>query len=128
MCELLIRNVDNVNPDPDKDLSGSYKKGDVVEVRPDGCEYGKNELSDRFRIVKYPGVPVEDMQHLTQMEMKSNSEVLPLALIGIRRLASTMSRHNREIYSRRSYYLDVFDNVIRKAHGARHAINTRCLT
>jgi len=46
----------NTNPDPVKDRSGCYKKGDVVFVHEDGEPWGSGEGPPKFVIVKVTGV------------------------------------------------------------------------
>jgi len=36
MCEFNIKRVDAVNADTDKDRRGCYKRGDIINVQPDG--------------------------------------------------------------------------------------------
>ena len=38
MAELLIKAIDASNPNPDKDKRGCYKRGMVVEIRPDNID------------------------------------------------------------------------------------------
>lgn len=59
MCELLIKATDYTHPDPDVDLRGSYKRGYIVEVRPDNCEYGTSEVLPKFCVIKLPTIEVE---------------------------------------------------------------------
>ena len=62
--ELLLRRNNNADPDPVKDKM-LYKRGDIVEVKPDGHEWGNLEdpalhpdgvAGCGFVIVKIPGV------------------------------------------------------------------------
>jgi len=110
MCELLIRNRDNINPDVDKDRM-SYKRGDIVEGRPDGANYGKNELDEsRFRIVKIPGVPVEEYQLYTSMVLQSLDSVVRKGMTGKRRLLQ-MRQAARHAIKRRHHYMDDDNNI-----------------
>jgi len=65
MAELLIRNIDNFGSSLHE--KQCYKRGDVVEVRPDGSKYGKRELTDRYVILKIPGVDPKDLQKLVEI-------------------------------------------------------------
>ena len=38
--------------------------GDIVVVRPDGWIWGNEENLPRYFVIKAPGVPVEDVEHL----------------------------------------------------------------
>jgi hypothetical protein len=62
MAELLIKAIDASNPDPSKDESGCYKKGDIVHVSDDGHEWGSQEGLPTFVVVKCPGVPVATIE------------------------------------------------------------------
>lgn len=54
MTQLLVRIIDNSNPDPTKD-KGCYKAGDIVMVRPDSWVWGKQEnAAGGFLIIKAP--------------------------------------------------------------------------
>lgn len=64
MAELLIKAVDAFNPDPTKDRRGCYKKGDVVCVRPDGWEWGKEERTKRFSILRIPCSDYREFSYL----------------------------------------------------------------
>lgn len=43
MADLLIRARDNTHPDPVKDFRGSYKRGDIVVIKPSGWHWGSEE-------------------------------------------------------------------------------------
>lgn len=43
MADLLIRARDNTHSDPVKDFRGSYKRGDIVVVKPTGWPWGSEE-------------------------------------------------------------------------------------
>ena len=69
MAELLIRLADTTNPDPAKDARGCWKRGDVVEVRPDGFRHGRFDGPPFFAVVKVAGLTVEEAQaKYTQIE------------------------------------------------------------
>lgn len=56
MAELLIKAVDATHADPEKDVRGCYKRGDIVLAMPDGHEWGAKEGLPTFVIVKVPGL------------------------------------------------------------------------
>lgn len=56
MAEFLIKATSNTNPNPLKDSRGCYKRGDIVDVRPDGWPWGNEERLPRFVVVKIPGL------------------------------------------------------------------------
>lgn len=69
MCELLIRVADKMNDDPFKDAKCT-KRGDVIHVAPDGWPWGNEEKTLPFyRIVRLPGVPLEEAQALLGPEL-----------------------------------------------------------
>lgn len=45
MCDILIKAIDAVHPDPTKDRTGSYKRGYIVEAFPD---YHLVDISGKF--------------------------------------------------------------------------------
>lgn len=63
MAELLIKAVDATHPDPIKNERGCYKRGDIVDVRPDGWHWGTEEGLPKFVIVKVPGLDPERVKH-----------------------------------------------------------------
>jgi hypothetical protein len=71
MAEFIIKAVDAVHPDPQIDQSGCYKLGDIVEVRPDGANYGRCECLPTFFIVKIPGLSVETARKYMDPEVIS---------------------------------------------------------
>jgi len=66
MAEFLIKASDNTHSDPIKDARGCYKKGDIVDVRPDGFRWGREEGPPKFYIVKMPDLKVEDARKYMQ--------------------------------------------------------------
>lgn len=72
MCELLVFIHDHTaNPDPGQRVEdGSEqhaalpKPGDVITAQEDGWNWGTDELTHPwFRIDKYPGKPVGEVEH-----------------------------------------------------------------
>lgn len=71
MAELLVKAVDAVHADAVKDARGSYKRGDVVVVMPDGHTWGREELlapalGGKFIVVKIAGVDPEAIRDKLQ--------------------------------------------------------------
>lgn len=62
MAEILIKAVDTINSDPDKDARGSYKRGMPVVVMPDEHPWGVEERLPKFVVIKIPGISVERVQ------------------------------------------------------------------
>jgi hypothetical protein len=64
MAELLVRATNTDLGGGVKEARRSYRRGDIVEVRPDGAAHGRNELSnpDNGRalfVLKIPDVTVQ---------------------------------------------------------------------
>lgn len=64
MAELLIKAVDAVHSDSEKDAA-CYKRGHVVDVRPDGWAWGREERLPRFVVIQIPGMTVAQARRLT---------------------------------------------------------------
>lgn len=67
MCEILIKVRDYVNADAVKDRRGVHKKGDIINIKPDGWSDHPNWAQSaypyanggKFVLVKVPGLAVE---------------------------------------------------------------------
>jgi len=66
MCELLIKAVNVVNADADKDRRGCYKRGMVVVIMPDGHPWGAQEGLPKFAVIKIPNITVGQATKYTQ--------------------------------------------------------------
>lgn len=80
MAELIVRLVDNVNPDPAEDLRSSWKRGHVIAVQEDGYDWGRKEDIRKWiasgetkatwhgmtALILIPGVPKADVEYLLQ--------------------------------------------------------------
>lgn len=61
MAEIIVRVVDKVNRDFYLNCR-ALKRGDVIEVVPDGWPWGVlDQKNPDWRIFKFPGVPVDDL-------------------------------------------------------------------
>ena len=67
MAEILIKLADYVNPDPVKDRRGVHKRGDVINIKPDGWSDGQHWPQSayhpsvgKFVLVKCPGITVAE--------------------------------------------------------------------
>lgn len=69
MCEILVKLQDSTSPHPN-----SSKRGDVVDVRPDGSAVGRLERPPLFCIVSCPQ-SVESRRHLSNAWEKPNPDV-----------------------------------------------------
>jgi len=61
MAELLIKNTSNSHPDPDTDLAGSWKKGQIVGITEDGGVWRPTLFPIMFVLVKIPGVAADTL-------------------------------------------------------------------
>ena len=77
MCELLIQVIDTTNDDVYRNYQ-CLKRGDVIDVVPDGWKWSQRELTNpNWRIIKLPGVEVDAVVDLTHSEMSTTDpEVL----------------------------------------------------
>lgn len=75
MCEILVRVIDKTNPgDPYLDAKCT-KRGDVISVQRDGWPWGVQEqLNPDWRIVKIPGVSVDDVASLLAPEPETDPQ------------------------------------------------------
>jgi hypothetical protein len=71
MAQLLIKAVDAVNPDPDTDKRGCYKRGMIVEVREDSAPRGTAEAWPAFAWIIIPGIPAETVRKYMQPELSA---------------------------------------------------------
>jgi hypothetical protein len=75
--ELIIKRQANyIHPDPIVNESSIYQRGDVVDIKPDGHLWGKEEHPmtttynpPHFFIVKIPGITVEQARKYIQPRM-----------------------------------------------------------
>ena len=66
MAELLIKAVDAVHSDTQKNQRGCYKRGDVVVVMPDGHPWGTEERPPKFVTMRVVGVLPARYQRLVE--------------------------------------------------------------
>lgn len=70
MAELLVFNR------PGLGKRGSWEPGDIVDVRPDGHAWGREEFNPaKFRIVKLPRVPLSDLRKYLGEEQDAAKEL-----------------------------------------------------
>lgn len=89
MARLLIKATDAKHVDPVVDKAGSYKRGDVVAIMPDGHTWGGAEGLPNFLQVDTPQ-SVEAIQHLTESAFDLPNDF-----------------ENRKTISRRRYSVDL---------------------
>lgn len=61
MAEILIKAVDATHVDPVKDQRGCYKRGDPVDIRPNGFEWGRLEALPPADGGKFVRVRISDV-------------------------------------------------------------------
>lgn len=54
----------------------SYDRGDVIDIKPDGHEWGTEEGPPKFVIIEMPGRSVESLRHLMESEEEEDEEGL----------------------------------------------------
>lgn len=80
MAELLIKAQDNTHADPVKNERGCYKRGDIVDVRPDGFAWGKEECLPRFVVVKIPGLDHAKVRHFIEAHFDTTNPDAPVLM------------------------------------------------
>lgn len=73
MAEFLVKARDAVHSDSTKDVRGSYKRGDIVVVMPDGHRWGVLEGLPNFVVVKIVGLDHERAQQFIESESELDS-------------------------------------------------------
>lgn len=72
MAEFLIKAVSVTHSDPDKDTRGCYKRGDIVDIRPNGFAWGKEEGLPKFVVVQVSDVSVAAAKKYMDPERDTN--------------------------------------------------------
>ena len=82
MAELLIRakphwmdsltekDIEKFNSDQRESYDARSQKGDIIVVRPDGWEWGREECPPKYVVVKLKNVTVDDVKHYTEPLVK----------------------------------------------------------
>lgn len=110
MCELLVKAVDAHHPNPAIDLAGSYKRGDVVVIMPDGHQWGTGELDTSvFAIIKKPGVSVESIRHMLYEQL---NDIPKTAALRIPALARHALKQGRPTKIRKRFSIDIDTQLI----------------
>ena len=108
MAEILIKAVDAFVEDPEHD-KGSYKKGDIVSIQPDGTKWAEGEKPPAFIIVKVPGVAVSDLE----IYMQENREK-----INVFDITRNKNVDEFRLISKRKYHIPIISlNTIITAGG-----------
>lgn len=79
MAELLIKARNATHPNPDKDRM-CYKRGDIVDVRPDGFLWGREECLPRFVIIKIPGLNPDTVRAFMKVHLDTSDPTHPVML------------------------------------------------
>lgn len=67
MAELLIKATDNlVSNDIERDFHESFKRGYIVDVRPNGFGWGSKEGLPKFVVLQITDATVEELLHLKE--------------------------------------------------------------
>ncbi len=89
MAELLIMKADKVHDDPAISANHCYKRGDIVQVVPDGYSWSRKERKSTyancaFFLLRIPGLSVadankfmdEDRESLTDEQKRDNKPLM----------------------------------------------------
>ena len=108
MARLLVKAEDFTHPDPAQDRIGSYKRGDVVCVMPDGHVCGSKEGLPKFEQVDMPGVSVDEVKHLAMSETETIDELVSTAARKNKRLLRLLAKtKKRDAKTRRRFNVDL---------------------
>lgn len=82
MCEVVLVVEDTTDPDFYVQCGACYQAGDIIEVMPDGFPWQKGELNHpKWRILKFPGVPVEKFLQFTTPQQAVDENNPPKTLL-----------------------------------------------
>ncbi len=87
MCEFNIKRISAVNSDPEKDRCGCYKRGDIINVKPDGEYIGK----DSNTILAVPG-----LSHIKVDKLMEDRQELVPQIVSIREKAYQLDKNEVE--------------------------------
>ena len=77
MAELLVRNVDKVNPDSEASNRMCFKRGDVITVQENGWPWSPAELAgDPWTIVKFVGGTVPAAEEYLRSKYGPDDEIV----------------------------------------------------
>lgn len=74
MAEFQIKNVDDTHADPDNDLMGCFKRGDIIEISPDG---GFDNMP-WITVLKVPGLNPSRVQKLCESHWEPVQTEIPI--------------------------------------------------
>ena len=89
MCELLIQakpswlesatqeQLDKCNP---ASVNARIQIGDIVVIKPNGWEWGREETLPNYYIIKVPNISVEEAEYATQSLMDTTDPEKPVML------------------------------------------------
>lgn len=79
MAELLVLAFDTSNPDADLDRM-AWKKGHVVDVKPDGWKWGASECLPKFWKVKLPNISVSQVNKFLAVKYDATDANTPVQI------------------------------------------------
>lgn len=82
--EMLVRATSNTHPDITKDRTGSWKRGMIVVVMPDGHVWGRMETLPTFVVIKVPMVSAAKAAKYLAQQIDVNGETYRRRLWQIR--------------------------------------------
>jgi len=79
MAELLIKAIDATHSDPTKDARGCYKRGDIVDIRPNGFGWGRLEAlppadGGKFVIVRINDVSPAQVRNFVRTRWQTEAD------------------------------------------------------
>lgn len=72
--------VNKLTPEEKKSYDSRIEIGDIVVIKPNGWEWGREETLPNYYIVKVPNISVEEAEHLTQSLMDTTDPENPVML------------------------------------------------
>ena len=101
MCELLIKAFSHTHINPVKNVSGCYKQGDIIDLRPDGFEWGKEEGLPKFFILQCMELKHDERQEykIPQTETVSVADKTQSVIVKRRKFMVDLERLDPKIFS-----------------------------
>jgi hypothetical protein len=88
MDDLKQEDLDKMTKEQLQSYNARSQIGDIIVVRPDGWQWGKEECPPNFVVVKLPGVKEEDVKHYEQPLMDTTDPKNTI-MLKVRKYATT---------------------------------------
>lgn len=66
MDNMSQQDIKNLNEDRKKSRDSRIRLGDIVVVKPNGWEWGREERLPNYLVIKVPQLTVEQVEHFTE--------------------------------------------------------------